>query len=109
MNPIELLTVEGSFQITGRGLVVRPDFAVPNGWKNRSETVVVVRPDGQQQEATGEFSLSHFKPLDSKVSVDKRWRVVLMLKDYKSNELPIGSKILVSHETRDALVPHTAV
>jgi hypothetical protein len=104
MDAVELLTVEDSFQITERGVVVVPDFEVPNGWKNRTETVVVVRPDGQRHEVTGEFSMSHFKPLDPKAPIDKRWRIELMLRDYMKNELPIGSKILVSHQTREAIL-----
>ena len=42
----ELLRVDESFHIQGYGLVVHPDFSVPNGWKNQVETVVVEKPDG---------------------------------------------------------------
>jgi hypothetical protein len=38
----ELLTVQEHFDITGRGLVLLPDFEVPDGWKNRSEPVLGV-------------------------------------------------------------------
>jgi hypothetical protein len=109
MDRIELLTVEDSFQIIGRGLVVIPDFSVPNGWKDRTEKVLVVRPDGQQYEATAQFSMSHFKLLDPNASVDRRWRVALLLQDRNKKELPAGSKILVSQEIRDAILPHNSV
>ena len=60
MIRIELLTVKDSFQINGRGVVVIPDFSVPDGWRNRAESVTVAMPDGHQYEATAQFSMSHF-------------------------------------------------
>jgi hypothetical protein len=104
MKRVELLTVEDSFQITGRGVVVIPDFSVPNGWKNRTEVVVVRKPDGQQYEATAQLSMTHFNISDPDVSIDKRWRVVVLLPDRKKEELPIGSKILVSEKVKDAIL-----
>jgi hypothetical protein len=106
MSRVELLTIEDLFLIEGRGVVVIPDFSVPDGWKDRTDTVVVTKPDGQQYEATAQFSMSHFRMLDPKTSIDKRWRVVVMLLNGKKEELPVGSKILVSQEIRDALLPH---
>ena len=106
MSRVELLTVEDCFLLEGRGLVIIPDFSVPNGWTNRTETVAVTRPDGQQYEAAAEFSMSHFRLLDPRASIDKRWRVVVMLLNRKKDELPVGSKISVSRETKDAILPH---
>jgi hypothetical protein len=104
MKRVELLTVEDSFQVTGRGVVVIPDFSVPNGWKNRTEVVVVRKPDDQQYEATAQFSMTHFNISDPDVSIDKRWRVVVLLPDRKKEELPIGSKILVPAKVKDAIL-----
>ena len=106
MSRMELLTVEDCFLIEGRGVVVIPDFPVPEGWKDRTETVTVTRPDGQQHEATAQFSMSHFRPLDPKAPIDKRWRVVVLLLNAKKEELPAGSKISVSREVRDSILPH---
>ena len=106
MSRVELLTVQDCFLIEGRGVVVIPDFCVPHGWKDRTETVTVTRPDGQKYEAMAQFSMSHFHLLDPKPSIDKRWRVVVLLLNGKKEELPAGSKISVSQETRDAILAH---
>jgi hypothetical protein len=102
---VELLTVEDCFLIEGRGVIVLPDFSVPDGWKNRTEMVAVTTPDGHQYEAPAQFSMSHFKPLDPKAPIDRRWRVVVLLPNRKKEELPAGSRILVSQEVRDAILP----
>jgi hypothetical protein len=106
MIRVELLTVEDSFQISGRGVVVIPDFSVPDGWKNRTETITVARPDGRQFEATAQFSMSHFHIPDQQVSIDRRWRVVVLLPQRTKEEVPAGSRIMVSPDTRDAILPH---
>lgn len=103
MSSVELLTIEDCFLIEGRGVVVIPDFSVPDGWKDRTDTVVVTKPDGQRYDATARFSMSHLRMLDPKAPIDKRWRVVVLLLNGKKDELPVGSKILVSQEVRDAI------
>ena len=103
-----LLTVEDCFLIEGRGVVILPDFPVPTGWKNRTETVVVIKPDGQRYEAMAEFSMSHFRLLDPEAPIDKRWRVIVLLPGQKKEDLPAGSQILVLPEVRDALLPRKA-
>jgi hypothetical protein len=108
MNRVELLTVEDCFLIEGRGVVVIPDFSVPDGWKDRKETVAVTTPDGEQYKAVAQFSMSHFSLLDPKASIDKRWRVVVLLLNRSKEELPVGSKISVSQEIKDAILPHNA-
>jgi translation elongation factor EF-Tu-like GTPase len=103
MNHVELLTVQDCFLIEGRGVVVTPDFPVHHGWKDRTDTVLVVKPDGQQHQASIRFSMSHFRMLDPKAS---GWRVVALLLKGKKEDLPEGSKILVSQEVRDAILAH---
>ena len=105
MSRVELLTVEDCFLIEGSGVIVIPDFHVPDGWKNRTDTVAVATPDGQRFETSAQFSMSHFKLLDPQAPIDKRWRVVVLLLNRKKEELPVGSKILVSQEVRDAILP----
>jgi hypothetical protein len=106
MTAVELFAVEDCFEIGNLGVVLRPDLSVPNGrWKARADTVTVIRPDGQQFETTAEFNLSHFNISDPSVSIDRRWRVVLSLPGRTKNEVPAGTKILVSQEMRDALFP----
>ncbi len=107
MNYVELLSVEDCFLIEGRGVVVIPDFSVPDGWRDRTDTVTVTKPDGQQYEATAQFSMSHYRLLDPKASIDKRWRVVTLLLNRKTEDLPVGSKIFVSQQVRDAILPNS--
>lgn len=106
MSRVELLTVQDCFLIVGRGVVVIPDFSVPNGWKDRAETVAVTTPDGQVYETAARCSMSHFLLLDRTASLDRSWRIVVLLLDRKKDKLPVGSKISVSQETRDAIFPH---
>ena len=106
MSRVELLTVEDCFLIEGRGTIVIPDFSVPKGWKDRTETVTVTRPDGHEYEAKAQFSMAHFRPLNPKASIDQRWRIIVLLLGGKKEEVPPGSKISVSQEIRDAILPH---
>jgi hypothetical protein len=77
----ELLTVADYFDITGRGLVLVPDFDLPQqgNWKNFSASVVVLTPTGQRLELQADCSLVHFNIRDPKVDVSKRWRVSVAL------------------------------
>ncbi|MFL5327506.1 MAG: hypothetical protein ACJ8C4_01215 [Gemmataceae bacterium] len=104
MSRVKLLTIEDTFLIEGRGIVITPDFCVPDGWKNRVETVTIVKPNGQQLDATAHFSLSQFNLIDREAPIDRRWRVVMMLPDRAKDDLPIGSGVLVSPELRSALL-----
>ena len=103
---VELLTVSDRFQIGGAGIVLRPDFSAPNGrWSARAETVRIVTPDGREFETQAQFNLSHFRIADPTVSIDERWRVTIMLPDKLSEDVPVGSKLFVSLEIRDELLP----
>ena len=89
-------------------LIVHPDLSVPPaGWKELSETVAVLMPDGREFEATAQISLSHLNIKDPDVSIDQRWRVTISFQGMTSDNVPDGSKIPVSHETRDALLAKT--
>jgi hypothetical protein len=105
MSRMELVTVEDCFLIEGRGVAVIPDFSVPDGWKDRTETVLVTKPDGQHYKAVAQFSLTHYRLLDPKSAMDRRWRIVLLLQSKQKDDLPAGSKVFVSHEVTDLLLP----
>jgi hypothetical protein len=100
----ELLTVQEHFDITGRGLVLLPDFEVPEGWKNRSEAVLVVTPDGMEHECAARFELIHFNIRDPSVGANRRWRVSVSLPAATKAAVPIGSKLLCGSELKTALV-----
>jgi hypothetical protein len=104
MKRVELLTVSDSFAITGRGIVVLPDFSVPpGGWKDRKEELTIISPTGQSSEATALVSVTHFTFSDRTVSADRRLRVVVMIQGRKKEEIPAGSRLFFSHEIRDLL------
>jgi hypothetical protein len=117
MERVPLLTVETTFCLCTelpperRILIVHPDLSVPpKGWKERTETVTVLRPDGREFEAAAMISLSHinFKMSERHLTtMDQRWRVTVLFHGLTTDDVPDGSKILVSRETRDALLPKT--
>jgi len=117
MERVALITVERTFCLGSdshperRVLIIHPDLTVPPaGWKERSETVAIVTPDGREFEAVAQISLSHFNFKMSErhlTTLDQRWRVTISFQGMTSEAVPDGSKILVSHETRDALLPKT--
>ena len=106
MKLTELLTVEAAFQIARLGLVLLPDFPIKDDWEDRTEAVTVIKPDGEECDATAKFSLIHFNISDSKVSIDKRWRIVVSLLNLHKEDVPIGSKLLISKEAAQALLSH---
>ena len=82
--------------------MVRPDFALPTGWKVRAEPVVVVTPDGQSREMTAHLVASHFSIPDP-AKADQRWRLVMSFPGEGKEAVPLGSKVLVSHSLRAAI------
>jgi hypothetical protein len=102
---VELLTVVERFQITGVGLVLAPDFSVPEGkWRNRVEQVLVVTPQEQEFEALAQFNLTHFNILDPAAPLDRRWRIMVALPAVLKEQVPVGSKVFASPEVRNAVL-----
>ena len=100
----ELLTVQEHFDIQGRGLVILPDFDVPRGWRNRSEAVLVITPDGETQELVARLELIHFNIRDPNVDTSRKWRVSVSLPSANKSSVPVGSKLLCDGELKEALV-----
>jgi hypothetical protein len=98
---VELLTVSDHFAME-RGLVVTPDFAPPVGWKARSEPAVVVTPDGESREMTACLEVWHFEIRDP-ARADKRWRLVLLFPAAGNEDVPLGSKVMVSQQLKAAV------
>jgi len=116
MNHVQLLVVEECFQWSDaelavapelsvpqgpwRGLTVAPDFPFPEGGlKVRVSRVIVVRPDGTQFETDAQFHISHFNlsdPLDR--------RVIVSLPMARKEQVPVGSRLLVTEEVRNAVL-----
>jgi hypothetical protein len=104
MELIELLTVEDSFDIAGHGVVMIPDFPIPDvPWKNRTKPVVIVRPNGSQFQATARIDLTHMNLADPHAAPEQRWRIVVSLPQYTKADVPPGSKIFVMPRLQEAL------
>jgi hypothetical protein len=112
-NRVELLTVERASWIPAKDsgiLTVWPDFSVPEGWERqgwteRIEPVLVSQPDGRQIEASAHISMTHIHFLDPSASLDQIWRLRVWFTDRAKGDVPVGSRILVAPEIRDAILP----
>jgi len=108
MESLQLLTLEDTFWIDRHAatmLIIHPHFSVPKGgWQSRTGTVAVIRPDGERIDAAAVISMTHFNIPEPSVPTDKRWRVCMWLTNRTKEEVPFGSKILVSQEVQDALL-----
>jgi hypothetical protein len=115
MERVELFTVEDTFWLGQNGvsmLILHPNFSVPQGWEQRgwsqrTEAVVVVKPDGQQIDATAQINMTHLN-IPTSTSIDERWRLTVWLSDRTKDDVPVGSRIFVSPEVRDAILPQNA-
>jgi len=94
----ELLKVEDHFQLKNIGLTVVPDFSVPakGKWNDFNTQLKVLAPDGKESVHKAHVGTWHFNIRDPKVSIDKRWRVVISFPDSDKESVPIGSTIYVS-------------
>lgn len=93
----KVLTVEDSFFITGRGLVIIPDLESPQRgvpFNSYHASVVVRLPSGSEQQFEANFSIEHFVLTRG----GGKWRIVAMLPCGGKDDAPKGSKLLVSRE-----------
>ena len=103
-----LLTVVDRFQIEHLGLVLAPDFSVPDGrWSEQSHQVIVEAPDGRRFETEARLGLSHFNIRDPEVSIDRRWRVTVTMPEARKEQVPIGSRVFADTSVVAALHPKT--
>lgn len=103
MGVVELLKVEDSFAIKGRGLILCPDFLMPKDWQDCTATLAVVKPDGEAFETTAQMQRMHFNIADPKAPRERRWRVVVFVPNMSKADIPPGCSILVSPTVRYAL------
>ncbi len=94
-----LLTVEDRFQIEQLGLILAPDFSVPNGaWSDQTDAVTVESSDGKRFTTEALFGLTHFNIRDPEVSIDRRWRVTVTLPSAQRDQVSVGSRVFASPE-----------
>ena len=101
MERVALITVESTFCLNNDRqdrppiLIIHPNLSVPiGGWKERTEPVTVLKPDGHEFEATAKISLSHFNIKNPDVSIDQRWRVTIIFLGKTSDDVPVGAQAL---------------
>ena len=103
-----LLTVVDRFQIEPLGLVLAPDFPVPDGrWSEQTHPVIVEAPDGRRFETKARLGLSHFNIRDPEVPMDRRWRVTVTMPEARKGQVPIGSRVFAEASVVAALHPRT--
>lgn len=98
---VELLTIEYSFLAPNFGLILSPDFNVPNDWSNFTSEALVVLPNGTEILTTAKFSMMHILIKDPSVPIEKRWRVGVSLPLLAKRDVADGSRVLVSPETAE--------
>jgi hypothetical protein len=103
---VELLAIDDRFQLGGIGLTIVPDFPVPKGWRNLEEQILIITPDGGQFETLARFNTAHFNIRDPEASPDRRWRILVSLPAARKEQVPIGSRLLVSRAVRNAVLPN---
>ena len=111
MERVELLTVEGTWELRPKAqmLIIYPRIRAPRdwgkrGWGERTEPVIVIRPDGSEIEATAQLNTTVTSSREI-VPIEERMWVTMWLTDRTAEEVPDGSRILVSREVRDAILP----
>lgn len=104
MDQAELLVVSDSFQISGQGLMVVPDFPSPaSDWRGGSETATVVKPDGSHLTARLNLHIAHFNIRDPNAPLENRWRLVPTFPDLQKDDVPIGSRVLIPTTVVEAI------
>lgn len=94
----ELLLVEDSFVIVGRGVVLIPDFSVPEGgWESRREQVQLETADGSRREVAAQINLTHFSLADPQATCDQKYRVVVVLLN-TLDKIPKGTRVYASED-----------
>jgi len=111
MERVELLTVERTWELRPKAqmLIVYPRIRAPQdwdkrGWGERTEKVIVIRPDGSEIEATAQLNTTATSSREI-VPIEERMWVTMWLTGRTAGDVPDGSRILVSREVRDALLP----
>lgn len=117
MPLVELFTVEDAILLGGHKtsgmLMLQPTFPKPQDWRHSVHTpvpVLIVRPDGQQVHASARIGLSYPHTYSRKpvVSADRELRITVWFSDLSEKDVPVGSRIMISEEIRDAILSNPA-
>jgi hypothetical protein len=99
------MQVEECFALTRIGLTLIPDFPVPQHekWKNFDTQVLIITPNGEQKEFQANFQRWHFNFGEPGVDISRRWRIVVSLPSASKEDAPVGSRVLVTPDIKQAL------
>jgi len=102
---VELMQVQERFALKRDGLTLVPDFPAPNHgkWNNFDTQVLVIMPSGEQKEFQANFQIWHFNFRDPGVDISRRWRIVVSLPYASKEDAPVGSRIWVTRDIKQAL------
>lgn len=105
MDKVELMKIEETYKIEGRGLILAPSFELPPSgkWENITEQVLIQTPRGEEIIADAMFSVAHLNVKDPNVSISKRWPLIVSLNGISKENVPVGSLVFVSIETKYAV------
>ena len=95
MPPETLITVQESFFLQGKGVVIIPSLADATGrFKPFSECVTIRYPDGSERQFEAKFSVWHF----TLIGGGSRWCIGGLLPGAAKHAVPEGSTLVVSQE-----------
>lgn len=102
MDLEKLMVVEHGLQIN-RGsfteVLLRPNFRIPaDNWDECESEVMLIRPDGSSYRTLAKFSIAHFNISSLESTIADRWKIVVVLKDTTSLDVPEGTIVYASLE-----------
>ncbi|MEO0804044.1 MAG: hypothetical protein AAFY57_17475 [Cyanobacteria bacterium J06642_2] len=89
-----LLEVEDTFDLSGIGLVVAPLLELPDDFRPQKLSVLLQTLDGAEKELIAQLTMPHFRY----TSGESGFRLQIGFPGYSKDEVPVGSKILISTE-----------
>lgn len=87
MSDFLLCSVEDTFLITGRGLIIAPVFPVSDYRFHSEQRVRIVRPDGEEFDCRAYFQIPFQSPPAKVLSF------ICVLLDMAKDHVPIGSQV----------------
>jgi hypothetical protein len=100
---VELMQVQECFALTHIGLTLVPDFPAHDKWNNFDTQVLVITPNGEQKEFQAKFQICHFNFRNPCVDISRRWRIVVSLPYASKEDVPVGSRVWVTPDIKQAI------
>jgi len=97
------MQVQERFALKRHGLTLVPDFPAHDKWNNFDTQVLVITPNGEQKEFQAKFQIWHFNFRGPAVDISRCWRIVVSLPNASKEDVPVGSRVLVTHDIKQAL------